>query len=230
MREIETKTIITEYLDYLKAKDFPCIGAKATLSKQQIKCMVADNMACSKDDVTILKFLYAFTDDYRRSKNFYHSAAIIFTAPEFISEEVFDELMWQRLQALGDLDAKNYSYDKRVDVDPWSPKFSFSIKEEAFYIIGLHANSSRQARQFRYPVLVFNPHAQFEQLRKTARYEMMKKVIRKRDTKYSGSVNPMLEDFGKFSEVYQYSGRQYDDTWQCPLKINHATTENNSTP
>ena len=172
----------------------------------------------------------AFVDEYRKSKMFYHSAAIIFKAPDFSSEEMYDALMWQRLQALADLDAENYSYDKRVDADPSSAKFSFSIKEEAFYIIGLHANSSRQARQFRYPTLVFNPHSQFEQLRKTARYEPMKNVVRKRDVAYSGSVNPMLEDFGKFSEAYQYSGRLYDDTWQCPLKINHAATENNSTP
>ena len=46
------------------------------------------------------------------------------------------------------LDAENYNYDDRVEADPSSAKFSFSIKEEAFYIIGLHAASSRQARQF----------------------------------------------------------------------------------
>ena len=172
--------------------------------------------------LAILQFLYDFVDDYRNSKEFYHSAAIIFKGPEFINEEMFDELLWQRLQALADLDAENYSFDKRVNNAPSSPNFSFSIKEEAFYIIGLHANSSRQSRKFRYPTLVFNPHAQFEELRETSKYEIMKNVVRKRDIAYSGSVNPMLEDFGKSSEVYQYSGRKYDDTWQCPLKINHA--------
>ena len=230
MSENETQVITEEYLAYLKAKQFPCIGAKATLARQQIKCMVADHMACSKDDTIILKFLYAFVDDYRKSTEFYHSAAVIFKAPEFTDEKMFDELLWQRLQALTDLDAENYGYDNRVDADPSSAKFSFSLQEEAFYIIGLHAESSRLARQFRYPTLVFNPHIQFEQLRKTNRYEVMKNVVRKRDIVFSGSVNPMLEDFGKSSEVYQYSGRQYDDTWQCPLKINHAATENNSAP
>jgi FPC/CPF motif-containing protein YcgG len=57
----------------------------------------------------------------------------------------------------------------------------------------------------------------------------MKDVVRKRDIAYSGSVNPMLTDFGNASEVYQYSGRKYEDTWQCPLKINHTTIEHNST-
>jgi FPC/CPF motif-containing protein YcgG len=55
----------------------------------------------------------------------------------------------------------------------------------------------------------------------------MKNTVRKRDIAFSGSVNPMLQDFGESSEVYQYSGRKYDDSWQCPLKITHAETKHN---
>lgn len=230
MVTVDTQHITDNYLAYLKNKEFPCIAAKAALAKQQIKCFVAGHMACPKDDMLILNFLYQFVDDYRNSKDFYHSAAVIFTLPVEMNEELFDNLLWQRLQALSNLDANNFSFDSRVNNSPSSPNFSFSIKEEAFYIIGLHAGSSRLSRQFAYPTLVFNPHAQFEELREIAKYETMKSTVRKRDIAYSGSVNPMLEDFGKSSEVYQYSGRKYDDTWQCPLKINHATTENNSTP
>ena len=164
---------------------------------------------------------------YRNSNEFYHSAAIIFTGPQIINEEMFDALLWQRLQALEILDAENYKYDNRVEADPASAKFSFSIKEEAFYIIGLHAASSRQARRFIHPTLVFNPHAQFEQLRASSKYDAMKNTVRKRDIAFSGSVNPMLQDFGEASEVFQYSGRKYDDSWKCPLKITHATTKHN---
>ncbi len=169
-------------------------------------------------------------DEYRRSKDFYHTAAIIFTGPQIYNEEMFDTFLWQRLQALEILDAKTYTYDSRVEADPSSAKFSFSIKEEAFYIIGLHTASSRQARQFKYPTLVFNPHAQFEQLKETAKYDMMKNAVRKRDIVFSGSVNPMLQDFGESSEAFQYSGRKYDESWQCPLKITHAETKHNSSP
>ncbi len=61
-----------------------------------------------------------------------------------------------------------------------------------------------------------------------AKYDMMKNAVRKRDVAYSGSVNPMLKDFGKASEVFQYSGRKYDENWQCPLKIHHAQIEDNT--
>jgi len=225
---IKKHPAVEKYLSFLENKEFPCIAAKAALSRQQVKCMVAGNMACPKDDAEILQFLYESVDVYRNSKEFYHTATIIFSGPQINDEEMFDALLWQRLQALQMLDAENYSYDDRVHADPSSAKFSFSIKEEAFYIIGLHPASSRQARRFAYPALVFNPHEQFEELRATTKYDVMKNVVRKRDIAFSGSINPMLKDFGESSEVYQYSGREYDKTWQCPIKITHAEAKHNS--
>lgn len=227
--DVGNKEIIDEYLAHLNLKEFPCVAAKAALSKQQVKCIVAEHMACPNDDKDILQFLYDFIDEYRNSKEFYHSAAIIFKKPGYLTEEMFESMLWQRLQALSNLDAKEYAYDYRVNANPNNANFSFSLKEEAFYIIGLHPSGSRIARQFKYPTLVFNPHAQFEHLRETSKYDNMKMAIRKRDINYSGSINPMLQDFGEASEVYQYTGRIHDETWQCPLKINHAAIKRNTT-
>ena len=227
MPALDKAIIIQEYLSFINAKEFPCIAAKAAVANQQVRCMAAGNMACPKDDYEILQFLYNFVDEYRHSKNIYYSAAIIFSGPNMYNEEMFDTLLWQRRNGLQHLDAKNYEYDNRVEADPASAKFSFSIKEEAFYIIGLHPANSRQSRQFKYPALIFNPHAQFEQLKTTNKYDKMKHAVRKRDIALSGSVNPMLQDFGEASEVFQYSGRKYDDSWKCPLKITHATTKHN---
>ncbi len=226
--QLRTHLIIEEYKEYISNKEFACVAAKAALARQQISCIVAGHMACPKDDHAILKFLYSFISTYRNSNGLYHSAAVIFDQPDMLSEEMFDVVLWQRLQALSNLDSQAYSYDNRVNADPASPNFSFSLKEEAFFIIGLHPASSRAIRRFKYPALVFNPHLQFEQLKKTEKYQSLKKVVRKRDFAYSGSVNPMLEDFGEASEVYQYSGRKYNEQWQCPLKINHARSGNNS--
>lgn len=221
MNEEITGLIIKEYKEFLNNKEFACIAGKAALGKQQIECFVGAHMACPNDDLAILEFLYSFIDKYRQSGELYHSAAIIFQQPTSLSEEAFDDILWQRLQLLHDIDSGHYKYDKRVSSDTFSPKFSFSLKQEAFFIVGLHPHSSRPTRQFKYPALVFNPHLQFEQLRETSKFTNLKSVIRKRDIAYSGSANPMLDDFGKASEVFQYSGRVYDDLWQCPLKIKH---------
>ena len=223
--EPDNQALINEYLKYIDEKEFPCVAAKAALGRENIKCMVATHMACPNDDKIILDFLYGFVDEYRQSGELYHSAAIIFKSNGKMNEAQFDDILWQRLQALSDLDAKFFGYDKRVSADPLSPAFSFSIKGEAFYIIALHPSSSREARRFKYATLVFNPHNQFEKLRETSKYNNLKGVVRKRDIAYSGSVNPMLNDFGEASEVYQYSGRKYDSSWECPLKTKHARVE-----
>jgi len=165
----------------------------------------------------ILKFIYDYVDQYRASNDLYHSAAVIFKGPLDVTENNFDALLWQRLHSLSALDKKNFQHDNRVDSDPASAKYSFSLKGEAFFIVGLHAASSRRARQFKYPALIFNPHAEFEKLRAANKFINMKEVVRKRDVAYSGSVNPMLNDFNHASEVYQYSGRQHPSDWVCPL-------------
>lgn len=219
MSDMQKAVIVEEYMAYINNAVFPCIAAKAALKTQHIKCMVAGHMACSNDDLEILRFIYAFVDEYCKSSKLYHSAAIIFKEPNILNEEMFEGLLWERLQSLANLDASNYKYDIRVSSDPRSACFSFSLKEEAFYIIGLHQLNNRKSRQFKYPALVFNPHAQFEQLRESNKYENIKKIVRKRDIALSGSVNPMLEDFGHASEVFQYSGRNYSKNWVCPLKI-----------
>jgi FPC/CPF motif-containing protein YcgG len=230
MIENNKNAIIEKFTGFLQAKEFPCVAARAAVGKQQVKCLVVGHMGCPKDDIEILQFLYQFVDDYRHSAEFFHSASIIFQEPRSLNEEMFDTFLWQRLQALADLDARQYGYDKRVTADPSSPKFSFSLKEEAFFIIGLHPASSRPGRRFQYPSIAFNPHAQFEELREKNQYGKIKNIVRKRDIAYSGSVNPMLEDFGESSEVFQYSGRVYDKSWQCPLNLHHEPVKDNSTP
>ncbi len=220
-----------DYFAFLANKEFPCVAARAALKKDHIRVFVADHMACPKDDRSIIEFMYSFVDEFRGSTSLFHSAVVIFKGPDIFNEQMFDQLLWQRLQSFANIDTEQFNYDKRVSSDPNSKEFSFSIKEEAFYIIGLHLASNREARRFKYPALVFNPHQQFVDLRNSNKYEKMKKIVRQRDTIYSGSVNPMLEDFGQSSEVFQYSGRKYDESWQCPLKINNhkLSNENNST-
>ena len=222
--------MIAEFRRFINDETYPCVAARAAMARWNIPCVVAGHMACPHDDRKILAFLYDFIKQYRKAPAHLHSATVIFQQPRNAGVETFDTLLWQRLQALSTLDASKFPYDRRVKADPSDANFSFSLGEEAFFIIGLHPASERPARRFRFPALVFNPHAQFELMRKENRYEKMKQIVRKRDKLYSGSINPMLADFGEASEVFQYSGRQYDGEWTCPLRIMHDTTDDNSSP
>jgi FPC/CPF motif-containing protein YcgG len=214
---VSDEYIINEYFCFLNEREFPCVAAKAALTRNQIRCIVVHHMACPANDLEILRFMYDFVDQYRLSSESYHSAAVIFRAPADTDEKAFDTLLWERLKALSALDKANYLHDNRVDENPESPNYSYSLKSEAFFVIGLHPASERRSRRFKYPTLIFNPHAEFEKLRKLNRFEKLKRVVRKRDVIFSGSVNPMLNDFGNSSEVIQYSGKRHGKQWKCPL-------------
>lgn len=224
---MRTNTIREEWTSFVDNRDFPCVAAKAALTRQQQHVFIAGHMACPRNDKDILNFIYDFVDLYRKSDSLFHSVVVVFEQPDIQDEEIFSRFFWQRLQALSDLDAQEYDYDGRVSADPQSEKFSFSLKEEAFFIVGMHPASAREARRFAYPAIVFNPHAQFEQLRSAGQYEKMKNIIRKRDIALEGSINPMLEDFGASTEAFQYTGQVLDKNWKCPLRTNHGEAHYN---
>jgi uncharacterized protein len=214
---ISDQQIINEYLEFINEKEFPCVVAKAALAKKHIKSFISNHMACPASDRPILDFLYDFVDQYRMSSDSYHSAAVIFKGPVNTNEQIFDALLWERLRALSLLDKENYEHDSRVDQNPEAANYSYSLKSEAFFVVGIHPGSERRSRRFKYPALIFNPHAEFEKLRKLGRYEKLKTVVRKRDVIFSGSINPMLDDFGNSSEAIQYSGKRHSSEWKCPL-------------
>lgn len=88
--------------------------------------------------------------------------------PAIMSEGRFERSLWSQLQMLHERHEKRYSWDPSVAADPPDRHFSFSFTAHALYVVGLHANSSRLARHFRLPALLFNPH---EQLNGCARKE-----------------------------------------------------------
>jgi len=228
IREEVAETILEEFENFVLDGAYPCVAARAALSRGHVPCFIANNIAEADDDPRILVFIYDFIMQFRKAKSTLHSAAVIFTGPVTINEEDFDTFFWHRLQNLSRLDAGRFPYDARVSSDPASPDFSFSLGEEAFFIIGLHPGSSRPSRRFKYPGMIFNPHAQFVKLRASHQYDKMKNIVRKRDKIYSGDINPMLKDFGEASEAMQYTGRQYHEGWTCPLHITHGGSEDNS--
>lgn len=225
MSVLSDQEIVEEFIAKLNDKMFPCLAAHHAAAGNQVRCFVAHHMACPNDDEAIITFMYDFVDEIRSVNEGFYSAVIIFKGPGVTDENTFENLFWNRLQAISDIDAKHYPYDCRVAADPASPHFSFSLKSEAFYVIGIHPASSRKARRFRLPAMVFNAHVQFERLREENHYAKMQQVVRKRDIAFSGSVNPMLADFGEASEAFQYSGKQYTKDWKCPLIIRHATIQ-----
>ncbi len=144
-----------------------------------------------------------FVSSYRRTDKL-HSFILGFPAMTFPE---FEKYFWKFLTSMKSLD--HSPNDPRVDSDPYSPRFSYSIHAEGFFILLLHPDSPRLSRRTKFPAIVFNPHQQFEDLRKKNIFHKVRDTIRKRDLELQGNANPMLHDFGVSSEIFQYTGKKY---------------------
>lgn len=194
---------------YIKNKSFPCIMAKAVEKVGLFKTVKLNtDISFEKNAKIVMEELAPFLTKYRAKINRLSSFIISFKESK-MSFEDFESYFWNLLRELRKQDKKLFKYDNRVSSNPYDAHYSFSLQEEAFFILMLHPNSPRLARQT-VSSIVFNPHHQFEQLRKSGSYTRVRNMIRKRDVSLQGDINPTLKDFGEDSEILQYSGTKYD--------------------
>ena len=218
--------LAAEFAEFVSDRAFPCVGAKAALNRDGMRFVVARDFRSAWDDLRILPALHALARGYQREPALFQSLVVLFEGGAPDTEADYEQSLWQRLQSLSDKDQwLGQRPDPRVAHDPGDPHFAMSFGGEAFFVVGLHPGSSRPARRFRVPAMVFNLHDQFEQLRASGRYDPLRETIIDRDVALAGSPNPMLAEHGRVSAARQYSGRAVDADWQCPFAgrdSNHA--------
>src|SRR5690606_33612070 len=206
------RKIITEFI---KTNDHPCLSAQSVVNNEALTIGEYATLGSEISAAALAKDLTLFIENRNSIKSRLVSFMAVFQSPEMLTEKQFEDLLWKQLQLLHSIDTK--PWDAAVSNDPGDPDFSFSFGGRAFYIIGMHPKSSRIARQFPYPTLVFNLHQQFEELRGDGHYDKMRDIIRERDRKLQGTANAMVADHGTSSEAKQYSGRKVDESWKCPF-------------
>lgn len=199
---------------FVADRGYPCVIAKSALKRDQYVLRTFAPLATDAAVDALAAELRAFTDAPEPDRGF-RSFVAAFDAPAPPDEHAFERALWQTLRGLHERDA--CPWDDAVSSNPSDPTFSFSFAGRAFYIVGMHPNASRPARRFAHPLIVFNLHEQFERLRREGRYDKVRGLIRRRDRAFAGSVNPMMDDFGKRSEARQYSGRAVEAGWTCPF-------------
>jgi len=199
------------------SEHFSCVGAKAAIRSGAYAFGLYGDLASPPACAGVARDLFTFVRERHSFHGPFTTFVASFSGPATDTEKAFEKLLWTTLQRLHDLDAVHHRWDPHVAADPDAPQFSFSFAETAFFVIGLHAASSRAARRFAWPTLVFNPHDQFEQLRETGSYPRFQQVIRHAEQALQGDINPMLSTFGERSEAPQYSGRRVGPEWRCPF-------------
>lgn len=196
--------------------DYPCLGARSVFNRDRATVVILERLATEDSTQALLRALTDFGRETDRSAGF-ASLVAVFRATEISDEQEFEKLLWRQLGLLHEADSQ--PWDPRVSDDPDNPHFAFSVGGTAFFVVGLHSESSRIARRTPFPTLVFNLHEQFEELRASDRYERMRDTIRRRDAELQGSLNPMVADHGRSSEARQYSGRSVPDDWEAPVSF-----------
>jgi uncharacterized protein len=204
------------FREFISEPVFPCVGAKAALGQGHLEILVAGDMRDSDFDVAIVQAVQTFANR-AHDETAFASFCVVFPDTPPLTEALFEHALWQRLQALHDLDTQRYAWDPAVSSDPRRPDFGLSLGGRGFYVIGLHPDASRPARRFDRAAMVFNLHSQFDRLRAEGLYDKLKEAISERDVALAGSVNPMLAAHGVKSEAPQYSGRIVGAEWSCPF-------------
>ena len=198
---------------------FSCVGAKAAFHSGHYRLGAYQNMNESGALAGLARDLYSFTQEQPRMDSDFTTFVACFAGPRDADEHQFEAHLWDVLQALYDVDRLYNPPDPAVAENPEAKNFGFSFAGCGFFVIGLHPASSRLARQFPWPTLVFNAHFQFDHLKADGRYGKMQTAIRARELAWQGSLNPNLSDFGDSSEARQYSGRAVEEDWRCPFQV-----------
>ncbi len=208
----------TSFREMVLEPSYSCLGARAVVNRRTYRVGVYGNLGAPESGPGLAHDLFEFGEEQGTLGDGFTTYVAAFTRPTDPDEKEFERLFWAQLQSLHEQDRVHHGWDPAVSSDPDDKQFSFSFAGRAFFVVGLHPHSSRLARRFAWPALVFNAHHQFERLRQQGRFFRMQKLIRSRELALQGNLNPNLSDFGDFSAARQYSGRAVEDGWRCPFQ------------
>lgn len=215
MQTAPRRSNVAQFSDFIREESHPCVMAKSVLAHDAVEFgTYTGRLGSPRSARALCEDLYRSLAAIREG---FWSFVALFPEDGFANEAQFERALWLQLQRMHDLDAPLHAWDDSVSSDPADAQFSFSIGGRAWYVIGMHPKASRKARRLGMVALVFNSHAQFQELRSRGRYHAVRDRIRERDRLLQGSVNPMVADHGATSEARQYSGRAVDDAWRCPF-------------
>jgi FPC/CPF motif-containing protein YcgG len=203
------------------SQGFACVAGAAAVRAGHYRFCSYPLLGDPSSVAELAQDLRTFITDFPLSPDRFASCVVSFQEPTGIGPVEFEKLLWQTLQGLHDID--EMPWDPTVSSDPDENSFSFSFHGRSFFVVGMHSGSQRWTRRLAWPTLIFNAHAQFEELRRSDRFVSMQRTIRRRDERLQGNFNPALQDYGNQSEAKQYGGRVVEPDWQCPFHVRNAT-------
>ncbi len=202
---------------HVLASDYPCVMARSAFNRDAYRLSTYGPLGSPDNARMLCHDLYTFCAEFPQPVDGAVSFVACFEPSAPQDEAAFEKQLWQQLQAIHDVDEALFDWCADVESEPESADFSFSVGGRAFFLIGMHPAASRIARRTPMPVIVFNLHEQFVELRANGKFDGVRDTIQQRDRQLQGSINPMAADHGDRSEAAQYSGRRVGREWACPF-------------
>ena len=166
-----------EFRAFVENPRFSCLAAQGVVHSGRYTIGVYASVGSQEINSTdrLARDLAAFiTEPDADTDAGFRSFVAVFPDDAPADEIEFERRLWQQLQLLHERESPDTPWDQTVSDDPEDPRFAFSFAGRALFVVGLHPESSRIARRFRWPTLVFNPHEQFERLRARGKFERLR--------------------------------------------------------
>ena len=209
--------ILNSIRSHVLGSDYPCVMARSVFNRDAFRVATYGELGAPGNAAQLARDVYEFSSEFAAPVTGAVSFVACFDGPAPNDEAGFETAMWAQLQSLHEIDKTRFDWNDEVRSDPNSPDFSFSVGGRAFFLIGMHPAASRIARRTALPMIVFNLHEQFVELKAHGKFNKVRDTIQLRDKQLQGSVNPMSADYGERSEAAQYSGRAVGREWACPF-------------
>lgn len=215
----DRETLHHEIRSLILQEDYPCVAAIQSVVRNDYMVGTYGQFGHGTHWQKLRADLLHYVESQHATQSRYLSFWAVFAADNQIpdSEIEFEAQLWRELSLLSSEEERSVDWGKMNSSDPNDPSFCISLNGEKLFVVGLHPQSSRVARRFSRPAMVFNAFSQFEQFVKEGTYAALVNTIRQRDVKFQGSVNPMVLAHGDVWESIQYSGRDNPDSWKCPF-------------
>jgi hypothetical protein len=213
-----TKEINSEIRSLILQDNYPCVAAIQSVVRNDYVIGTYGQFGTGTHWHKLRTDLLNFLELQSSTQSRYMSFWAVFTASNETpdNELDFENKFWRELSLLSSEEERAVDWGNINSSDPNDPSFCVSLNGVKLFVVGLHPASSRFARRFSHPAMVFNAFSQFEVFEEGA-YAAMVKVIRQNDVKFQGSINPMVLAHGDAWESIQYSGRENPEFWKCPF-------------
>jgi len=201
---------------FIMGETYPCLAGRSGWRQKGIRHRHYATLGDRDSAERLARDLHDYVSQATWTGKPFTSFIATFTGPLEVDEIRFEQLLWQHLQFVHDVDSLDHPWAAGYSADPASTSFAFSVASHPFFVIGLHDNHSRGGRRPPFPMLAFNSHALFDRLRMNGMWDGLTDKIRKRDIALHGSINPNLADLAG-PEARRYSGRRNTPDWVCPF-------------